>query len=114
MKINSILKKILVISFTIITGVGGSVYFLGTLNNKIDNHDLRIKNIELDMKNVNTNAINTIIQINQLNDRMIDNKLYIYKNYGDDSHFDKLLKITDDNYNTELNNILNIKNPTSK
>lgn len=113
-KIHNILKKILVISFTIFTGIGGSIYFFGSLNNKIENHDLRIKNIELDIKNVNNNTTNTIIQINQLNNKMIDNKLYIYKNYINDSHFDKLLKITDDDYNIRLNNILNEKNPTSK
>jgi mannitol-specific phosphotransferase system IIBC component len=113
-KIQNILKKILVISFTIFTGIGGSIYFFGSLNNKIENHDLRIKNIELDMKNVNNNTTNTILQINQLNNKMIDNKLYIYRNYKNDEHIDKLLQITDDNYNFELINILNKKPPTSK
>lgn len=100
------LKNFFITSFGIFATITTSIFFLGSFNNKITQNEQDITEIKNEVKTMKTEIVNDIVKINELNNNLIDNKIYIYMNYNEDDKIDKLLKITDQNYNTELNNIL--------
>jgi len=104
--INKFLKNLLIISFSVFTGIGGSIFFMGKVQDRMNENEKDIITLKTEFVTFKESTYNTVLEINKLNLSLMDNKMFIYQNYNDDVNVDKLLKISDDNYYKELNRLI--------
>ena len=109
--LNGVLLNILAISITFFLTIGSSIYFLGKLENRVVTIENEINVLKSDVEKFKAHENEIIINFFNLNNKVIDNKIYIYETYKDKEERDRLLKIVDDNFNKEINTIIN-KKPT--
>lgn len=110
--LNGVLLNILSISITFFLTIGSSIYFLGKLENRVVTNENEINILKSNMEKFKNHENGIIIDFFNLNNKIIDNKIYIYETYKDKEERDRLLKIVDDNFNKEINTIIN-KKPTN-
>lgn len=109
--LNGVLLNILSISITFFLTISSSIYFLGKLENKITTNENEITVLKTEVEKFKNNENHIIIDFFNLNNKVIDNKIYIYETYKDKNERDRLLKIVDDNFNKEIKSIMT-KKPT--
>ena len=107
--LNGVLLNILAISITFFLTIGGSIYFLGKLENRVVTNENEIIVLKSDLEKFKTHENDVIIDFFNLNNKVIDNKIYIYETYKDKEERDRLLKIVDDNFNKEIKSIMTEK-----
>lgn len=107
--LNGVLLNILSISITFFLTIGSSIYFLGKLENRVVTNENEINNLKSDVENFKNHENGIIIDFFNLNNKIIDNKIYIYETYKDKEERDRLLKIVDDNFNKEIKSIMTEK-----
>lgn len=107
--LNGVLLNILSISITFFLTIGSSIYFLGKLENRVVTNENEINILKSDMENFKNHENGIIIDFFNLNNKIIDNKIYIYETYKDKEERDRLLKIVDDNFNKEIKSIMTEK-----
>ena len=107
--LNGVLLNILSISITFFLTISSSIYFLGKLENKITTNENEITVLKTEVEKFKNNENHIIIDFFNLNNKVIDNKIYIYETYKDKEERDRLLKIVDDNFNKEIKSIMTEK-----
>lgn len=107
--LNNVLLNILFISLTFFIAIGSGVYFLGKLDNKIDTNENSIKIIKSDIETFKNNENTKIIEINKLNNKLLDNKMYIYQKYKNSDERNTLIRMLDDDYSHDIEDVLNKK-----